>query len=79
MVVRVARQADAPYRNSCPIDHSHVKPFLPLRDWCARTSRAMHKDLVLRFVEIQTLLLAPICPHYAEHVWGLLGRGGAST
>jgi len=34
----------------------------------------MHKDLVLYFIKIQTILLAPICPHVAEHVYNLLGN-----
>ncbi|KAM8974469.1 leucine--tRNA ligase, cytoplasmic [Pelodytes ibericus] len=34
----------------------------------------MHRDLVFQFIEIQTLLLAPICPHLCEHVWSLLGK-----
>lgn len=46
------------------------------RDWCAKTSTLMHKTLVLRFIEVQILVLAPVCPHYAEHFWGLLGHGG---
>lgn len=32
----------------------------------------MHRDLVRRFIEVQTVLLSPICPHVAEHVWQLL-------
>lgn len=37
----------------------------------------MHPALVRRFVEVQCKLLAPICPHYAEHVWSeLLGGQG---
>lgn len=50
--------------------------FVRGRDWCLKTSTLMHKTLVLRFMEVQILLLAPICPHYAEHFWGLLGYGG---
>ncbi|CAN0497576.1 unnamed protein product, partial [Laminaria digitata] len=50
-----------------------------VRDWCAKTSTVMHKTLVLRFIEVQVLVLAPICPHYAEHFWGLLGHGGEGT
>ncbi|GBG67828.1 hypothetical protein CBR_g949 [Chara braunii] len=39
----------------------------------------MHKDLIRRFIEVQTLLLAPICPHYAEHVWSkLLKKDGCA-
>lgn len=34
----------------------------------------MHKDLVFQFIENQTLLLAPICPHLCEHTWSLLGK-----
>lgn len=34
----------------------------------------MHIDLVLKFIEIQALLMSPICPHVAEHIWGLLGK-----
>ncbi|KAF5284997.1 hypothetical protein FQR65_LT02309 [Abscondita terminalis] len=34
----------------------------------------MHADLILRFIEVQALLLSPICPHVCEHVWKLLGK-----
>jgi leucyl-tRNA synthetase len=36
--------------------------------------KGMHRDLVIRFIEVQALLLSPICPHVAEHVWELLGK-----
>ncbi|KAJ3282794.1 cytosolic leucyl tRNA synthetase [Borealophlyctis nickersoniae] len=29
----------------------------------------MHKDLVLKYIEIQALVLAPITPHWSEHIW----------
>ncbi|KAJ1261107.1 hypothetical protein BS78_09G002900 [Paspalum vaginatum] len=29
----------------------------------------MNRDLLWRFMEVQTRLITPICPHYAEHVW----------
>ncbi|KAH6804922.1 ATP binding/leucine-tRNA ligases/aminoacyl-tRNA ligase [Perilla frutescens var. frutescens] len=29
----------------------------------------MNRDLLWRFMDVQTRLLAPICPHYAEYVW----------
>ncbi|XP_022841477.1 leucine--tRNA ligase, cytoplasmic-like isoform X1 [Olea europaea var. sylvestris] len=32
-------------------------------------SGGMHRDLLWRFMDIQTRLIAPICPHYAEYVW----------
>ena len=38
---------------------------------------AMHKDLIFRFMDVQTRLISPICPHYGEHVWAeILGRDG---
>ncbi|XP_061658877.1 leucine--tRNA ligase, cytoplasmic [Syngnathoides biaculeatus] len=39
----------------------------------------MHKDLVFQFIERQTLLLAPICPHLCEYTWGLLGKHTSVT
>ncbi|KAK1314731.1 hypothetical protein QJS10_CPA06g01345 [Acorus calamus] len=29
----------------------------------------MNRNLLWRFMDVQTRLIAPICPHYAEHVW----------
>ncbi|XP_066128981.1 leucine--tRNA ligase, cytoplasmic [Saccopteryx bilineata] len=37
----------------------------------------MHRDLVFQFIEVQTLLLAPFCPHVCEHIWTLLGKPGS--
>ncbi|KAJ9600790.1 hypothetical protein L9F63_001070, partial [Diploptera punctata] len=37
----------------------------------------MHKDLILKFIEVQALLMSPICPHVAEHVWELLEKKGS--
>ncbi|CAO3660097.1 unnamed protein product [Rhizopus stolonifer] len=36
----------------------------------ASTEVGMHKDLIMRYIETQTLLLSPITPHWSEHVWG---------
>ncbi|KAG5179721.1 leucyl-tRNA synthetase [Tribonema minus] len=48
------------------------------RDWCSRTGTAMHAGLTTRFIEVQTVILAPICPHFCEFVWGeLLGKTGS--
>jgi leucyl-tRNA synthetase len=38
----------------------------------------MHKDLVLKYIETQALLLAPIAPHFAEYLYReLLGKSGS--
>ncbi|KAK9459301.1 uncharacterized protein V1516DRAFT_679531 [Lipomyces oligophaga] len=29
----------------------------------------MHRELVLRYIEVQALLLTPIAPHFAEYIW----------
>lgn len=29
----------------------------------------LHQDMVLRYFEIQALLLCPIAPHWAEYIW----------
>ncbi len=43
------------------------------RELSARTG--MHRGLLLRFIEAQAVMLAPICPHTAEHiVRDVLGR-----
>ncbi|KAI7849907.1 leucyl-tRNA synthetase [Circinella umbellata] len=40
----------------------------------------MHKDLVLKYIELQTLTLAPVCPHWSEHVWrDILKKEGTVT
>ncbi|OMP01193.1 Aminoacyl-tRNA synthetase, class Ia [Corchorus olitorius] len=39
--------------------------------------RGMNRDLIWRFMDVQTRLITPICPHYAEFVWGeLLKKDG---
>eukprot|EP00741_Cyanophora_paradoxa_P024473 tig00022075_g23630.t1 len=47
------------------------------KDTYRASVETMHADLALQFVEAQALLLAPICPHWSEHVWRhLLHRKG---
>ncbi|KAK2757672.1 cytosolic leucyl tRNA synthetase [Arachnomyces sp. PD_36] len=29
----------------------------------------LHRDLVLRYIELQALVLTPITPHWSEHIW----------
>ena len=46
-----------------------------LRDRYRETELSgMHHDLVMKFIETQTLLLAPICPHLCEYIWQLIGK-----
>lgn len=42
------------------------------RELCA--DYGLHAELVVRYIDTQARLLAPVCPHVAEHVWRLLGH-----
>ncbi|CAG8590245.1 13400_t:CDS:2 [Dentiscutata heterogama] len=41
------------------------------RDWYreATVDEGMHRDLILRWIEVQALLLSPIAPHWSEYIW----------
>lgn len=43
--------------------------FQASRDYYRESTVVMHKDLVLRYIKEQVLLLAPIAPHFAEYVY----------
>ena len=34
----------------------------------------MHVDVVTRFINALVVMMSPICPHWSEHIWGLLGK-----
>ncbi|XP_031557263.1 leucine--tRNA ligase, cytoplasmic-like [Actinia tenebrosa] len=40
-------------------------------------TKGMHRDLVFRFIEVQTLLLSPICPHLCDHIWRKIDKSGS--
>ncbi|QEU60571.1 Cdc60 [Kluyveromyces lactis] len=39
------------------------------RDYYREASDVMHRDLVLRYIETQVLLLAPVAPHFADYIY----------
>jgi len=39
---------------------------------------SMNKNLIIRFIEVQALIMAPIAPHFSEYIWKLLGKSGGS-
>jgi len=45
------------------------------RELCGEVG--MSKTLVLRYLEVQAIILSPICPHVCEHVWSLLSKEGS--
>ena len=71
----------------CPshsIPHFHLQvtkyslyELLSYRDKYKEQSQlygGMHKELVERFIETQTIVFSPICPHICERVWQLTGN-----
>lgn len=42
------------------------------RELCG--AAGMHADLVFDFIKRQAILISPICPHVAEHIWKLLDK-----
>ncbi|MDP7982178.1 MAG: leucine--tRNA ligase [Conexivisphaera sp.] len=44
--------------------------------WYMRRSGTPNRDLMARFIEVQTLLLAPFAPHVAEEIWSAIGKEG---
>lgn len=47
--------------------------FTTARDFYREVTKAsgigMHSALIRRFIELQTLILTPLAPHWAEHMW----------
>ncbi|KAI0868624.1 leucyl-tRNA synthetase [Hypoxylon argillaceum] len=47
--------------------------FIASRDWYRDITRSvgisMHHDLVVRYIELQALLLTPIAPHFSEYLY----------
>lgn len=39
------------------------------REACLSSSTPMSRSLILRYVSLQALLIAPIAPHWAEYIW----------
>lgn len=43
--------------------------FQAARDYYREACDVMHKDLVLRYIEFQVLLLAPVAPHFSDYIY----------
>lgn len=35
--------------------------------------------LVMNYIELQIIILSPICPHVCEHIWKLIGKVSFDT
>ncbi|KAL6284759.1 hypothetical protein ACE6H2_015688 [Prunus campanulata] len=59
---------------SCMFREALITGFYGLqaaRDWYQDSFGAqdMNRDLVWHYMDVETRMVAPICPHYAEYVW----------
>jgi leucyl-tRNA synthetase len=49
-------------------------------EYCSKMEIPMHKDLVLRFLNVLVVMIAPITPHLCDHIWtNLLQNSGSVT
>ena len=48
------------------------------RDWAGRCGIPMYAGVVLRFVEVVAVMMQPICPHWVEQVWEILGKSSSA-
>ncbi len=56
-----------------------VEGFYKLQDaykWYVRVAGEPNGELHRRFIEVQTLLIAPFAPHVAEEAWEIMGKKG---
>ena len=47
--------------------------------WYLRRAREPNRELLKRFIEVQTLLIAPVAPHTADEVWERIGKKGYAS
>jgi leucyl-tRNA synthetase len=71
-VVHECRQhyEDTDYKlalKSALYDFTSARDFY--REACTAAGIKMHRDLVLRYIELQALLLTVIAPHWSEYIW----------
>lgn len=68
----------AMYKDALKVGFYQLLSARDLYQLATASEGGMHVDLALRFVRVQALLLAPIAPHVAEHLWsGILGESSS--
>ena len=46
------------------------------RSWCNESNVPMHMDVVRKWCESLVVMICPICPHWSEQMWTVLGKVG---
>ncbi|GAA6022783.1 hypothetical protein JCM10207_000415 [Rhodosporidiobolus poonsookiae] len=59
----------AMYKDALKVGFYQLLSARDLYQLATASEGGMHADLALRFVRVQALLLTPIAPHTAEHLW----------
>jgi len=79
-VASLCRQADAAFEGMRYRD-GMVAGWYELRnardfyvDYCRRSRIPMHAGVVRRYVDTLCVVVAPVCPHFAQAVWQMLGH-----
>jgi leucyl-tRNA synthetase len=50
------------------------------RDMCGKLGVPLHEGVIRRWMDVQAVVMAPITPHWCEHVWkNILGHGAAGS
>jgi leucyl-tRNA synthetase len=49
------------------------------RDWSSRCGIAMHKAVLMQFIEALVIAMSPITPHWCESLWTVLGHSESIT
>lgn len=47
------------------------------RDWSVRCNLPMHQDVVFKYIQTLIVINSPICPHWCDHIWRMLGNSGS--
>lgn len=49
------------------------------RSWCEDSSLEMHKQTLHKWIHAIIILICPICPHWSENMWQLIGKQGLAV
>lgn len=44
------------------------------RDWSVKCNIPMHADVITRFMNAIAVIMSPVCPHWCDNIWSLLGN-----
>eukprot|EP01038_Epipyxis_sp_PR26KG_P005664 gene5664-7821_t len=47
------------------------------RDWTIRCDIPLHQSVIIRYIESIVIMMMPICPHWSENIWELMGKDGS--